>query len=130
MIYGRVNLDTGAGSLVQAGHPHPLLIQHGGDVVALGEGGLPIGIDTEAVHEPISFMLAPGDALFLYSDGVTEAENPLGEHFSEHRLLNLLTRHRDQTSDVLLRNLTDHVLQWSSGASVSDDVSVVLIERV
>jgi PAS domain S-box-containing protein len=129
MIYGRVDLDTGAGSLIQAGHPHPLLIHPDGDVVALGEGGLPIGIDADSVHEPVSFMLTPGDGLLLYSDGVTEAENPLGEHFSEERLINLLVQYANQTSDVLVRKLTDHVRQWSSGASVSDDISVLWIER-
>jgi sigma-B regulation protein RsbU (phosphoserine phosphatase) len=130
MIYGQVNLDSGAGSLVQAGHPHPILLQHGRDVVALGEGGLPIGIDAGAVHEPVPFILAPGNSLLLYSDGVTEAENPLGEHFSEERLINLLARDRDQSLDGLLRNFTNDVLQWSSGANVSDDLSVLLIQRV
>jgi PAS domain S-box-containing protein len=130
MIYGQVNLDSGAGSLVQAGHPHPILIQHGGDLVALGEGGLPIGIDAGAVHEPIPFILTPGDSLLLYSDGLTEAENPLGEHFSEERLTNLLARDRDHSSDLLLRNLRNDVLQWSNGANVSDDLSVLLIQRV
>jgi sigma-B regulation protein RsbU (phosphoserine phosphatase) len=130
MIYGQVNLDSGAGILVQAGHPHPILIQHGRDVVTLGEGGLPVGIDAEAVYEPIPFMLTPGDLLLLYSDGLPEAENPLGEHFSEERLMNLLARDRDHSSDVLMRNLTNQVLQWSSGANVSDDLSVLLIARV
>jgi PAS domain S-box-containing protein len=130
MIYGQVNLDSGAGTLVQAGHPHPLLLQHGRDVVVLGEGGLPIGIDAEAVYEPIPFTLSPGDALLLYSDGVTEAENPLGEQFSEERLISLLARDRDQSSDLFVQSFTDHVLQWSSGANVNDDLSVLLIQRV
>jgi sigma-B regulation protein RsbU (phosphoserine phosphatase) len=88
------------------------------------------GIDAGAVHEPAPFILTPGDSLLLYSDGVTEAENPLGEHFSEERLRNLLARDCDQSSDVLLRNFTNDVLQWSNGAKVSDDLSVLLIQRL
>jgi hypothetical protein len=45
-------------------------------------------------------------------------------------LLNLLGQWLDQSSEALLERVTDHVLRWSSGTDVSDDISALLIERV
>ncbi|MFD0463255.1 SpoIIE family protein phosphatase [Microvirga aerilata] len=130
MIFGQIELATGTGSLIQAGHPHPLILRRGNGIIPLGTGGLPIGIDSTASYEPVPFALNVGDALLMYSDGITEAENPLGECFSEERLLTLLDQWRDRSSEALLKGLADQVLRWSSGTDVSDDISALLIEHV
>jgi len=130
MIYGQVDPISGRGSLIQAGHPHPLLIRRDGTVTALGRGGLPIGIDASASYEAVPFALNPGDALLLYSDGVVEAENREGETFSESRLLSVIERHRDGASGTLLDALAREVLQWSNPKRLDDDVSALLLERV
>lgn len=130
MIFGQIDPASGSGSLIQAGHPHPLILQRGKGVVSLGTGGLPIGIDANAAYDPVPFSLNSGDVILLYSDGITEAENPLGECFSEERLLSLLDQWRDQSSDALLERLMNQVLRWSSGTDVSDDISALLIECV
>jgi PAS domain S-box-containing protein len=130
MIFGQIDTVSGLGSIIQAGHPHPLIIQPGSGIVSLGTGGLPIGIDPKAEYEPVPFILNPGDTLLVYSDGITEAENPLGEHFSEDRLLTVLGQLRDQSSEALLGSIADHVLRWSSGLGAGDDISALMIEHV
>jgi len=130
MIFGQIDHASGAGSLVQAGHPHPLLIRPRKGIETLGMGGLPIGIDAAASYEPIPFFLQPGDGLLLYSDGITDAENPLGERFSDERLLNLLAQRYRDGADDLIQNLAGHVVQWTRGAGVGDDISALLIEHV
>jgi hypothetical protein len=54
----------------------------------------------------------------------------LSEHFSEERLLNLLGQSLDQPFEALLERVADHVLLWSSGTDMSNDISALLIERV
>jgi sigma-B regulation protein RsbU (phosphoserine phosphatase) len=70
-----------------AGHDPPLLLRGGGRSEWLQGGGLLLGIFEEAVYEDVSVRLSPGDALVLFSDGVTEAAGPDGEMFGEERVL-------------------------------------------
>jgi PAS domain-containing protein len=130
MVYGQVDPISGQGSLIQAGHPHPLLIRNGGEIELLGRGGLPIGIDTEASYEAIPFEIASGDALLLYSDGIVEAENKAGEIFSDERLHALVRQHRDSLSTSLLDSIARQVQLWSRSTRLDDDVSALLLERI
>ena len=130
MVYGQVDPVSGQGSLVQAGHPHPLLVRHGGDIEPLGHGGLPIGIDMGASYEAVPFELARGDALLLYSDGIVEAENKAGEIFSEECLHALVRQHRDSLSASLLSSIAHQVRHWSRSKRLDDDVSALLLEHI
>lgn len=130
MIYGHIDPVSGEGTLVQAGHPHPMLIRNGGTIVTLGQGGLPVGIDASPVYEPIPFTLNPGDSLLLYSDGVVEAENSAGEPFSEERLLALIAQWAVAPSDTLPDRIADQSLRWSGAGTPDDDMSVLWIERL
>jgi PAS domain S-box-containing protein len=130
MVYGQIDPVSGQGSLVQAGHPHPLLVRRGGSIEPLGQGGLPIGIDTAASYEAVPFALAPGDALLLYSDGIVEAENAAGEIFSEERLHALIRQHRDSLAVSLLGSIAHQVQRWSRSKRLDDDVSALLLERI
>lgn len=130
MIYGQLDPETGSGTLVQAGHPHPLLIRHDGSITPLGQGGLPIGIDGSAVYEAVPFALAAGDALLLYSDGIVESENAAGEVFSEERLNELIRVHCTAGTSNLLQAVEQAVLRWRGGARLEDDVSALLLERI
>ena len=47
LIYAEIDLENGMGRLVQAGHPHPLLLRAGGEVEVLGQGGMPVGADRQ-----------------------------------------------------------------------------------
>lgn len=130
MIYGQIDPETGAGSMVQAGHPHPLLIRRDGGITPLGHGGLPIGIDGSAAYDAVPFALGPGDSLLLYSDGIVEAENAAGEVFSEERLNDLVRAHVAAPTASLLDVIEQEVLRWRGGTRLEDDVSALLLERL
>lgn len=130
MIYGQIDPISGQGALVQAGHPHPLLMRRGGDVVPLGQGGVPVGISASLAYETSTFTLNPGDALLLYSDGVVEAENAAGEPFSEERLMTLIAQHAVGPSELLLDTIVASALQWSDAKTPNDDMSALWIRRV
>jgi serine phosphatase RsbU (regulator of sigma subunit) len=130
MVYGQVDPVSGRGSLIQAGHPYPLLIRHGGAIEPLGQGGLPIGIDTDASYEAVPFELARGEMLLLYSDGIVEAENAAGEIFSEERLHALIRQHRENPLASLLKAIEGQVQRWCRPRRLEDDVSALLLERI
>ena len=77
--------EEGRGSLVQAGHPPPLLLRHSGEVEAIGEGGLAVGVLRGASFDEVAFRFEPGDRLLVYSDGLTGTEDAAGQPSTEER---------------------------------------------
>ncbi len=90
MAYAVIDLTTGVLRLVQAGHPHPLLLRAGGDAEFVGEGGVPIGLLPDVAYDQFELQLNPGDRLLLYSDGFTEARLTDGEMLEEQGLVDLI----------------------------------------
>lgn len=134
MIYGVINLQTGAGRLCQAGHPTPFIITSGGEVKTVGSGGAPVGLMPDLSWEDVAFVLEPGERLCLFSDGITECENPQGEQFGPQRLQRWLQQHASRTIDKLLPAFGEHLMGWRNGEksadpAMADDVSLLLIER-
>jgi serine phosphatase RsbU (regulator of sigma subunit) len=89
VFYGVLNTDTGNLRYCNAGHIPPLLLSAEGSTT-LGRTGLPLGILEDAVWETGSVALSPGDALVLYTDGVTEAQARDGVQFGQERLVTAL----------------------------------------
>ncbi len=130
MVYGTADLDSGRVRLVQAGHPHPLLIRANGDLEYIGRGGTPIGLVSEVVHDQLELDMGPGDRLLLYSDGFTEAQLKDGEMLGQDGLLRLARQSlpavsaREFMNDLYWR-LTS---EMQEGARLADDVSATLFE--
>lgn len=127
-ILGRIELDTGALSWTNAGHPPPLLIR-GGHVVdqlkteSTSPWGLPGSNPT-----PATGHLEPDDCLLLYTDGVTEARTPDGDEFGLDRLIDLTNRN----ASVLLRpeamvRLLVHSVRDHQRHDLADDATIVLV---
>ena len=66
---------------VSAGHPGPIHVPAGADPIALAAAGLPIGMFPDTEYTEYAARLEPGDRLYFYSDGVTEAMNPADDDF-------------------------------------------------
>jgi GAF domain-containing protein len=111
-----------------AGHPPPqLLCAGGGEQVALGTTGLPLGIDAEAAYEERESALSPGDVLVAATDGLWEARRD-GIQFGDARLADLLAEHgRALAPQALAERLRDEAHAWSPQL---DDDLVVLAVRV
>ena len=128
MAYAEVNLATGQARLVQAGHPHPMILRKDGTVELLGSGGLPIGLISGASYDRVEARLYPGDRLFLVSDGVTECPDPFGTELGEDGLDQLLRRNAHMTSPMLLEALVWDLTHHFGGADFPDDVSGVMFD--
>lgn len=125
-----VDHDTGAGELVQAGHPHPLLRRADGAIELIGVGGLPVGLVPGAPYQSANFHLGPGDQLLLQSDGFVECPLPDGGMLGEEDLIKLFAdaTMRGAPFDVL-DNLLSQLVAIAGTTDFPDDVSAVLIER-
>ncbi|MCC5996411.1 MAG: serine/threonine-protein phosphatase [Oceanicaulis sp.] len=118
------------GRLVQAGHPHPVLIRKDGVVTRLGRGGLPIGVMPDAEFEEFSFAFEPGDKLIVFSDGIYENINDSNEIYTEERFIRFLGDHAACTTEELVNKARYALEAWSGDQKISDDVSLVVAERV
>ena len=130
MILGEIDSRAQRASIVQAGHPSPLVIRADGSIEMIGEGGFPVGMLPFASYERLEFDLGPGDRLFIYSDGLVEAEDQDGEQFSETRLRNLVRDTAAAPSPVLLGRLDDALRNWRGSETLDDDLSVLMLERL
>ncbi|QDC07979.1 response regulator [Oceanicola sp. D3] len=128
LAYADLDLTTGAFTLVQAGHPHPMILRASGAIEIIGEGGMPVGLVEEASFEQVSGQLNPGDKLFLMSDGLTEAMDPNGQMLDEDGLAALLRRNASTRGPGFLEALTWDLSEYAGAQDFEDDVSTVLFE--
>ena len=127
LAYADINLETGNVSLVQAGHPHPAIQRANGTIEYLGTGGMPIGLIEFASYDRIDAQLAPGDRLFLMSDGITEAENNDGVQLGEDGLSTLMVKCADLHGAAYLEAFVWMLSDYSTDEFV-DDVSGAFFE--
>jgi sigma-B regulation protein RsbU (phosphoserine phosphatase) len=127
LIWADLDLATGDVALVQAGHPHPLILRQSGRVEVVGQGGFPIGLLPEATWQPVAFTLEPGDRLLIPSDGLTECPGPHGD-LGLAGLANLLQRTADLDGRSALSAL-ESALAAFAGAEFPDDLSAILYDR-
>lgn len=134
-VLAELDTDTGMLEWVNAGHPEPLLLRGGRLVKSLHvEPGLPFGLGDGLVAGPTGLVvgseqLEPGDRVLFYTDGVTEARSPEGEHFGVHRLTDLLGRNlagglpTPETMRRVVRSLLEH-----QRGQLDDDATMLLAE--
>lgn len=130
MAYAEIDLISGQVWLVQAGHPHPVILRKSGVIDILGSGGLPIGLIQDAQFQRVEAKLCPGDRLVLLSDGVTECPDPTGAELGEDGLERLLRENGCLEGPALLEALILGLTQHHGGADFPDDVSGVVFEFV
>ncbi len=129
IAYGTINSRTGWVTLSLAGHPPPLWLQKDSQqIVRVTGAGVPIGMMPNMNYENVTLQLQPGDRLFLYSDGVTESENAVGELFGEQRLTALLESSFSSHLEMTLQQVEQQIISWTGKDVFEDDVTYLLME--
>ncbi|MEM6658606.1 MAG: fused response regulator/phosphatase [Pseudomonadota bacterium] len=130
MVYAIVDLRNGHMKMVQAGHPHPLVLRSDGTSEFLGDGGLPIGLLPDVSFQQIETHLEPGDRLLLYSDGFTECHLAGGGLLDEDGLRDMAQDcAKDQGGSEFLDDMFWRLTQvMSPDIGIGDDVSAVFFE--
>lgn len=126
-FYGELDLGSGRMRFTNAGHNYPILRRADGAVQFLEEGGLPLGLFESTEYAQGEVTLVPGDALLLYSDGVTEALDPLRRQYGEERLVALWKSLAGAPASRAVERVMDDVQTFRSSAEPSDDVTVLVL---
>jgi len=125
-----LDLATGAMSYANAGHNPPWLRRAGRGFSELAiEPGFVLGGLEDMVYEEHELLLRPGDMLFLYTDGVSEAVNPRGERYSLERLWACLGEAPERcTSSELIGRMEKDVAMFEDGAEAADDMTMLALK--
>jgi len=114
---------------INCGHNPALLFRamtH--DVIPMNSSCFPIGMFESEACAISSANLSAGDILVLYTDGVTEAENSLGEEFGLERLSTLIRRGHTLSADGLINHILESVTDFSKGVGFADDVTLLVVK--
>ncbi len=128
-FYGLLDLRSGLLEYTNAGHNYPLLLRADGSAEELSGSNMVLGIIPDARYELRKTWLHPGDALALFSDGVTEARNCKEQELSEKGLASLLRIHLGKTAEEAVASLADDVRRWCETTAFGDDFTIVLVKR-
>jgi len=120
---------SGQVEIGNAGHCPPLLVRAGG-VTSLAATGLPVGMFCTAEYAVSRLTLASGDALVLYTDGLTEARNRSDAEYGTERLQHVLARHPVTGARDLVNSCVNDLSAFLSGAPRADDLTVMAIRRI
>jgi sigma-B regulation protein RsbU (phosphoserine phosphatase) len=106
----------------------PLVLRANDHVTRLDRGGTVVGLIDNMSYEQGTEKFYSGDILIAYSDGVTEPENEFGE-FGEHRLLEIVRRHRHLPLDAISEQVMQSLRSWIGGQEQPDDITLVLARQ-
>ncbi|KLV03159.1 PP2C family protein-serine/threonine phosphatase [Photobacterium aphoticum] len=128
MAYATLNVKTGQLAFAVAGHP-PLVWLHSqtGEAEFIGQDSFVVGAFDFAEYETSYIQLEPGDKVWIYSDGITEAENGAMQ-FSEPRFKDLVVTLKDHPTAVQTELLVKRVREWQQADNFDDDISVMAVE--
>ncbi|MDQ3256648.1 MAG: SpoIIE family protein phosphatase, partial [Acidobacteriota bacterium] len=130
LFYAELDPPAGTLSFVNAGHNPPLIVHAAGTVETLAPGGIPLGILSETEFREGRARLEPGDALVVYSDGVTETQNPQGVEFGETRLKEVAVRNLDASAAGIRDRIEAALTNFAQGTPPVDDITMVIVKRL
>ncbi|PDV97752.1 PP2C family protein-serine/threonine phosphatase [Candidatus Chloroploca asiatica] len=129
LFFGVFDPVTGALIYANGGHCPPLIVGPDGVRTKLAMTGPAVGLIPGADFNIAHAQIDPGEILFCYSDGVTDARNPERQFFGEKRLLQLLAQPAASATEVLdrfERNLQAHI----ASADQFDDITMLAVQRI
>ncbi len=123
---GVINLETGHLAFANAGHNPPLICRKNGtfEYLKTKPNFILAGMDC-TVYKKYEMQLNPGDKIYLYTDGVTEANDPNGKLFGDDRLLSVMQNLGEGTPEEICKHIENDVHSFADGAEQSDDVTML-----
>jgi serine phosphatase RsbU (regulator of sigma subunit) len=128
-FYGELETATGTLDYVNAGHNPPFLLRPGAPACPIASTGPALGILETATFARERTKLDSGDRLFLYTDGVTEAENARDEAYGDERLLAYLALHHADGGQELVDGVVRDVLAFCGTPRTRDDMTLMCVSR-
>jgi sigma-B regulation protein RsbU (phosphoserine phosphatase) len=127
LVCGHAGRD-GEVEVCNAGHCPPVLVRRDG-ITTMNATGFPVGIVRSGPYQVSRAKLDPGDTLFLYTDGLTEAADPEEQEYGAPRLTELLRRHASLPPRELAAACLEDMNRFRAGAPRSDDLTILVLRR-
>jgi sigma-B regulation protein RsbU (phosphoserine phosphatase) len=128
VFFAVLDPTTGLVCYANAGHNPPFLLGTGG-IKTLNSTGMPLGIDEDNEWTQEEIIISPGEVLFLYTDGLTDAQNIAGEFIDRKIILNTVQMNIDKSVDEVQKDILDRVHRFVGEAPPFDDLTLVLLGR-
>ena len=123
---GILDLKSGELRYCNAGHNPPIILDPNGRVIPMKiKPNLAMGIWVGFEYQGESCMIERGSTLFMYTDGVTEAENCDKELYGEQALVSVLQNQGSNTPRQIIDNVLEDIAQHVKGAAQNDDISIL-----
>jgi len=129
LFLGVLAPSTGEVDYVNAGHNPPYLLTPGCEIEEIAATGTPIGMLESASFTCGHLTVAPGGMLFLFSDGIPEAQNEDGDFYEEYRLRDILCHERDNSAEEIVASVKAGLNRFVGDASPTDDITMLLLKR-
>jgi sigma-B regulation protein RsbU (phosphoserine phosphatase) len=129
-IYGILDVTNKTLTYTNAGHNPPILLKQNGELSFIDRGSIPLGMFRDTRYHEYYLTTEPGDVLMLYTDGVTEANDPQGEEFGRERLAQAVRANRQLGARELISAVHTEVLAWTDGRGATDDVTFFVIKAL
>ncbi len=127
MFVGVLDLQSGELRFCNAGHNPPVVSDMAGPHFLQCAENLPVGVMAGFKYTEESIRLNNGQSLFLYTDGLTEAENADKQFFGDERMLELLGRYRDTSPRELICHAAEAVASFAGAVNQSDDLTMLCL---
>lgn len=127
-----LDVRSGEVKFVNAGHNCPFVQkQDGAFEMFRAKANLVFGLMEDVPYREQTLTLNPGDSIYLYTDGVTEALNPEQELFGDDRLYEILNRHRAQAGEpeTFVQAIYREVQAFADGEPQADDITMLYVTR-
>jgi sigma-B regulation protein RsbU (phosphoserine phosphatase) len=130
LLYGILDCGTGHFRYARAGHLPPVVLQpHGLPVDIPVDRGQPLGLFEDIELDEQEFTIPPGGMALLFSDGLSEASDSLGDEFGDQRLSEILLENQEKTAQVICEQLWLAVQTYSGDSTLQDDFTTVVLKR-
>jgi sigma-B regulation protein RsbU (phosphoserine phosphatase) len=129
LFLGILDPETGDVEYVNAGHNPPYLVRPGHEIEEVPATSVPIGMLEGAPFESGRLTIEPGGLLFLFSDGIPEAQDKAGDFYEEERLKKLIDQVRERSADEISASVRADLQTFVGDASPTDDITMLLLKR-
>jgi sigma-B regulation protein RsbU (phosphoserine phosphatase) len=130
LFYGTLSEKDGTLTYVNAGHNPPIVFRRrNGSLEELMPTGIALGAVEQMHYFSEKIAVETGDIIVMYTDGITESVNTIGEDFGEDRLRMIICENAMHSSKEILTTILDAVSTFSSGLPQFDDITLMVIKK-